>query len=92
VTTLAGDTVPRLARGMRLSEDRARNRWVIQGPERLFVPDETAMHVLQLIDGARTLDQVIDQLAQRFDAPRDEIAADVNAMLADLVERKVVVA
>jgi pyrroloquinoline quinone biosynthesis protein D len=88
---LARDTVPRLARGMRLTEDRARGRWVIQAPERVFVPDETAVHVLQLIDGTRTLDGIIDALALRFDAPREVIATDVNEMLTDLVERKVVV-
>jgi len=92
VTPLSGSMVPRLARGMRLTEDRTRGRLVIQAPERLFVPDETAVHVLQLIDGARTLDQVIDELAQRFAAPRGEIATDVQEMLADLMERRVVVA
>ena len=91
MTELAGNAVARLARGMRLMEDKTRERWVIQAPERLFVPDETAVHVLQLLDGARTLDEVIDELARRFDAPRDVIAADVRAMLADLIERKVVV-
>ena len=87
---LSGDTVPRLVRGVRLTEDKARNRWVVQAPERLFVPDETALHVLQLVDGARTLDGIVDELVQRFEAPRDVIARDVDELLADLIERKVV--
>ena len=90
--TPSGDAIPRLARGVRLTEDKARGRWVIQAPERLFVPDETAVHVLQLIDGSRTLDQIVDALAHRFDAPRDVIASDVREMLLDLIDRKVVVA
>ena len=87
---LSGETVPRLVRGVRLTEDKARNRWVIQAPERLFVPDETALHVLRLVDGARTLDGIVDELALRFEAPRDVIAHDVGELLADLIERKVV--
>jgi pyrroloquinoline quinone biosynthesis protein D len=43
--------------------------------------------VLQLIDGARDLGGIVDALAQQFDAPRAEIAADVAALLDDLTAR-----
>jgi pyrroloquinoline quinone biosynthesis protein D len=85
--------VPRLARGMKLRQDAAREgRWVVLGPERMFVPDETALEVLRLVDGARPLGTIVDDLAARFDAPRAEILADVRAMLEDLAARGVVVA
>lgn len=84
------DAVPRLARGAKLREDKARGRWVVLAPERLFVPDETALEVLKLLDGARSVDAVVDDLAARFAAPREEIAADVLEMLRDLVEKGVV--
>jgi pyrroloquinoline quinone biosynthesis protein D len=90
--TLQGDSIPRLNRGVKLREDKARGRWVILAPERMFVPDEPAVAVLQLLDGARTLDMVVDELAARFDAPREVIAADVVAMLNDLMERQVIAA
>ena len=77
-------TAPRFAPGTRLHHDRARDRWVVMAPERMFVPDETALEVLRLIDGARDADAIIDSLAAKFDAPREVIAADVQAMLADL--------
>ena len=80
---------PRFAPGARLHHDRARDRWVVMAPERMFVPDETALEVLRLIDGARDLDAIIDALAKKFDAPRDVIATDVRAMAADLVARGV---
>jgi pyrroloquinoline quinone biosynthesis protein D len=87
----AGD-VPRLARGMRLREDATRGQWVVLGPERMFVPDEIALEVLRLIDGARSMDAIADELAARFAAPRGEILTDVLALLDDLAAKGVVVA
>ena len=86
--------VPRLARGMRLRQDhQAREgRWVVLGPERMFVPDDIALEVLRLMDGARSLGAIVDDLAARFDAPRAEILADVAAMLDDLAAKGVVTA
>jgi pyrroloquinoline quinone biosynthesis protein D len=88
---ITGATVPRLARGVRLREDAARGgRWVVVAPERLFVPDETALEVLRLVDGVRSVDAMVDDLAARFAAPRAEIAADVAEMLQDLVAKGVI--
>lgn len=79
--------IPRFAPGVRLNHDKARARWVVMAPERMFVPDETALEVLRLVDGARDVEAIVDALAAKFDAPRHEIAADVQAMLDDLVAR-----
>lgn len=79
----------RFAPGVRLQEDRARNRWVVMAPERMFVPDETALEVLRLVDGARDEGAIVDELAAKFAAPREVIAADVGAMLSDLREKGV---
>ncbi len=89
---LTGASVPRLARGVRLREDATRNRWVVLAPERAFVPDDTALAVLRLLDGARSIDGAVDALAARYAAPREEIAADVLSLLHDLAARGVVVA
>ena len=79
--------IPRFAPGVRLHHDKARARWVVMAPERMFIPDETALEVLYLVDGARDLDAIIDALVAKFEAPRDVIAADVHAMLEDLTNR-----
>ncbi len=78
---------PHFAPGVRLHHDKARERWVVMAPERMFVPDETALEVLRMVDGARDLDAIIDALAAKFDAPREVIAGDVRAMIEDLVAR-----
>jgi pyrroloquinoline quinone biosynthesis protein D len=60
---------PRFAPGVRLHHDKARARWVVMAPERMFIPDETALEVLHLVDGARDLDAIIDALVAKFAAP-----------------------
>ncbi len=85
--------IPRLARGMKLRQDQARDgRWVVLGPERMFVPDEIALEVLRLVDGVRSLGAIVDELTAQFQAPRAEILADVREMLGDLVAKGVVAA
>jgi len=79
--------VPHLRRGMKFRFDAVREAWVLLGPERLFQPDATAVEVLKLVDGARTLGGIIDDLTARFAAPRAVIAADVIALLRDLAAK-----
>lgn len=78
---------PRFAPGVRLHHDQARARWVVMAPERMFVPDETALEVLRLVDGIRDVDAIVAALAAKFDAPPDVIATDVQAMVEDLIAR-----
>ncbi len=78
---------PRFAPGVRLQEDRVRGRWMVMAPERMFLPDETALAVLRLIDGARDEAAILDELARAYAAPPEVIAADVRALLEDLRNR-----
>lgn len=75
---------PRFAPGVRLQEDRARGRWMVMAPERMFLPDETALAVLRLVDGARDEAAIVAALAAQYAAPAEVIAADVRALLEDL--------
>ncbi len=79
--------VPRFAAGTKFRFDAVRERWVVLGPERLFLPDEHAVEILKLVDGQRSLDEIADVLAARFAAPREVIAADVAVMLRELAEK-----
>lgn len=85
--TLAADAIPRFRRGVKLREDRARGGWVLLAPEKAFVPDEIGAEVLQLVDGARSIEAIAAELATRFDAPLDEVREDIGHVLADLVAR-----
>ena len=78
---------PVLPRHARLKFDETRQRWVILAPERVLAPDEIALEVLQLFDGVRIVGAMIDQLAAKYAAKRDTIAADVIAMMQDLADK-----
>lgn len=78
---------PVLPRHARLKFDDTRQRWVILAPERVLAPDDIAVEVLQLCDGARSVADMIDLLAAKYAAPREDIGADVIAMLQDLADK-----
>ena len=82
-------SVPSFPRGVRLRHDETRGQWVVLAPERAFVPDEIAVEILRLVNGETTLGRIIDMLAERYAAPREEIAADVRAMVAELADKGV---
>ncbi|MFX5656585.1 pyrroloquinoline quinone biosynthesis peptide chaperone PqqD, partial [Acinetobacter baumannii] len=71
------DAVPRLGVGVKFRFDKVRDAWVLLAPERLFQPDEIAVEILRLVDGARTIAAIADTLASRFEAPRELILTDV---------------
>src|SRR3954470_3294217 len=72
---------PILPRHAKLKFDQTRQLWVILAPERVLAPDETAVEILQLCDGARSVAEIVDQLAAKYTAERAAIGADVVAML-----------
>jgi pyrroloquinoline quinone biosynthesis protein D len=43
--------------------------------------------VLQLCDGVRDVATMVDQLAEKYAAPREAILTDVTAMLQDLADK-----
>jgi pyrroloquinoline quinone biosynthesis protein D len=84
-----GASVLRFAPHAKFRFDEARQAWIVLAPERLFLPDDQAVEILGLLDGERDVDAVIDELAHRYEAPREVVAGDVVAMLQDLVDKKV---
>jgi coenzyme PQQ biosynthesis protein PqqD len=91
VTVLALDleSRPRLAPGVRMKYDEARECWVVLAPERVLMPDEIALEVLQRLDGKKTVDALVGELAIAYDADRGEILADVTELLNGLLEKRV---
>lgn len=83
-------TKPVMPPHIKLRHDAGRGRWIILAPERLFDPDDVAVEVLKLCDGQRTVADIADQLAKEYNAPVNEITADVIEMLQDLADKGVV--
>ena len=78
---------PVLPRHAKLKFDESRQVWVILAPERVLAPDEIAVEILQLCDGQRSVADIVDLLAVKYNAPRTDIGTDVIAMLQDLADK-----
>jgi pyrroloquinoline quinone biosynthesis protein D len=89
--TLTVASRPLLARHARLKHDEKRGRWVILVPERVLLPDDTAVEVLQLTDGERTIDGIVAELATKYVADPGMIRTDVLTLLQDLADKGYVV-
>ena len=81
---------PALPRHIKMRHDAGRGRWILLAPERVFEPDDTAVAVLRLCDGTRSVGDIAALLSEEYQAPVDVITRDVVAMLQDLADKGVV--
>lgn len=88
---ISDTAIPRIPRGVRLSQDRVRNRWVLLAPERILELDEIAQAVLLLCDGVHDVAGISTELAKTYHAETAEIMIDVKEMLGGLVAKHFVV-
>jgi pyrroloquinoline quinone biosynthesis protein D len=89
-TIIEGASLPVMPAYIKLRHDAGRGRWLILAPERIFEPDDTAVEVLKLCDGQRTVADIANALAKEYNAPEKEILVDIVAMLQDLADKGVV--
>jgi pyrroloquinoline quinone biosynthesis protein D len=85
---ISGEARPKLPRGVRLRADEARGGHVLLAPERVVRADPVAVAVLELCDGARTLNQIVDELCVAYNGDRGLIETDVRALLANLAAKR----
>lgn len=83
-------SVPRLSAHIHLRFDETRKRWVLLAPERVLMPDDIAVEILQRCDGSATVGAIAASLAEKYAAAREEVAHDVIEMLQDLKDKGVV--
>lgn len=86
--TIGPETRPRLPRHLKLRHDPARGRWILLAPERVMTPDEHAVAILRLCDGAKTVREMAETLATEYDAPADEICNDIIDLLQGLADKR----
>ncbi|MBA3040535.1 MAG: pyrroloquinoline quinone biosynthesis peptide chaperone PqqD [Alphaproteobacteria bacterium] len=85
---VTGATVARLARGVRLREDPVRGQTVLLAPERALALDEIAVAIVKALDGTRDLDTIAEGFARQFEAPQDQVLADVIAFIREFSDRR----
>jgi coenzyme PQQ biosynthesis protein PqqD len=80
---------PTLANGVRLHHDKVREQYVLLFPEGALVLNDTAVEVLELCDGERTLDDIAGVLGERYEGA--DVKDDVSELLDGIGERGLVV-
>jgi pyrroloquinoline quinone biosynthesis protein D len=80
---------PRLGKGVRLHRD-ADGSTMLLVPEGALVLNGTAAATLELIDGARSVEQIARALAERFEVEPERARDDVTELLGRLAERRLV--
>lgn len=81
---LTRDSIVALAAHAQLRFDAVRQAWTLLGPERVYSPSDTAVEILQACDGGKTIAQVAQELADRFNAPMEVIERDSLCVLSAL--------
>ncbi|WP_298922143.1 pyrroloquinoline quinone biosynthesis peptide chaperone PqqD [uncultured Roseobacter sp.] len=80
--------VPALPRGVRLHFDAVRDTWVLLAPERAVTLDGIGHAILNVVDGTRSFGDITQLLAEKFNAPVDQIAQDSAGFLDALRNRR----
>jgi pyrroloquinoline quinone biosynthesis protein D len=81
------ETRPQLPAYLKLRHDAGRGRWILLAPERVLTPDETAVAVLKLCDGQKTVEDIVQALAKEYSAPAEVIRTDVLELLQGLADK-----
>jgi len=82
-------TRPRLATGARLRYDEVREEHLLLVPEGAVRLNPTAVQVLELCDGVRSLDDIVEVLSARYDGA--DVGDDVRELVDGMAERGLLV-
>ena len=83
-----GDSRPRLARHVRLTYDRARDRHVLLTPETITVLNGTGASILGLCDGQRTVAEIVAELRGTYKRVDED---EIRTFLGRLTKRRSIV-
>ena len=79
---------PRLAARARLKFDPIANNEMLLFPEAALALNETGAAILRLCDGARSINEIVDQLSKKYDkAGRDALMREVVDFLGTIRAR-----
>jgi hypothetical protein len=58
--------------------------------DELYSLNESGKAIWNLLDGSKSLSQIVNVLQDEFDAPATEITEDVESLIAELLSRNIV--
>jgi pyrroloquinoline quinone biosynthesis protein D len=80
---------PAFAKGVRLHYDRDGGAMLLV-PEGALMLNPSATATLELIDGARNVDDIVAALVERFDVETARAREDVDSLLDRLAQRRLI--
>lgn len=87
MSDITPETVPEWCRGVRTRYDETRDRWMILGPERILVPEGPGADIARLVDGDRTVADIVDRLRDEYAGDEPTITEQTIEFLDDLQNR-----
>lgn len=84
------DAVPSLPRHVRIQYDPVRQAFAVLAPENVFWPNEISLEILRRCDGRSPVARIVADLARDYDAPEEDVAADVHAFLQEWSDKLLV--
>ncbi|MEM1346204.1 MAG: pyrroloquinoline quinone biosynthesis peptide chaperone PqqD [Pseudomonadota bacterium] len=85
--SLAPDARPILLTGVRTKFDTVRQTWVLLAPERTVKLDAIGAAILAEVDG-RPFAEIVATLAEKYQAPPEQIEKDAGAFIVSLINRR----
>ena len=69
--TVTDHAIPSMVPDVRMRFDKVRERWVLLAPERATMIDPIAVGILERVDGVRSLEAIVADLAEVYSAPTE---------------------
>jgi pyrroloquinoline quinone biosynthesis protein D len=82
-------THPRLVTGARLRYDEVREEHLLLVPEGAVRLNPSAAQVLELCDGQRSVEEIVDVLSARYEGA--EVGDDVRELVDGMAERRLLI-
>jgi len=82
-STMTTLSMPSLPDHVRIQFDPIRQAWAVLSPERVFWPNDVSLDILRHCDGQTTVAAIITALAGEYDAPEEDVGADVLDFLQE---------
>lgn len=86
--SIAPGAVVTMPRGVRLHFDKVRDGWVLLAPERAISLDPIGHAILSAIDGTRNFAGLTGYLAEKYEAPVEQISTDCAEFIVSLRDRR----
>ena len=89
-TMVSPHAVPSLPKHVRIQHDPVRQAFAVLSPENVFWPNEISLEILRRCDGRSPVGKIVADLAREYNAPEEDVAADVTAFLQEWSDKLLV--